>query len=195
MTRARSSVSLAMMLLYGAAVAICALHPYLGESLCARYGALIDEAAKAEGVRPALVVGLISHESDFRPTVVNGASDASGLGQILPSTRPACKRDPASDECAAEKRRLLDPAYNIKLVASGLRKWREACRKNTGIRPTEADMVAGYGGFSDVRKRRWCLRQKNGRKWHRVPQPQAVREVMKLVRRADRAMSKAGGDT
>jgi soluble lytic murein transglycosylase len=73
------------------------------------YGMLVRAQARANGLEPALVMGLIRQESAFNPRATSSAN-ARGLMQILPQTASRSRRGRAR---AAS--RLYDPAYNLRV--------------------------------------------------------------------------------
>jgi len=145
--------------------------------------------------RAALVAALIEHESGGDPAAVNKVSGALGLGQILPSTRPQCK-DPDSTECAAEKARLLDPAYNRRLMASYLKIQERICLSKTSRKTSIKGIIMSYGGWNRTAAtarrlrlpERWChLERRWGKRrpgpWKEAATPQAVKDVLRLYRK------------
>lgn len=151
---------------------------------------LITAEAARSGEESALLHAIVEHESHGNPNAVNPTSGAAGLGQIMPSTRPACRgelRDSAG--CAEEKQRLLDPAYNLRLVAAGLRQWRQLCKVKTGRTPTVAGLLIGYGGFNRL-PRQWCNLRKVAGRWQAVRTPKAVADILKLRKKYERRFSK-----
>lgn len=82
------------------------------------YRELVDPAARAAGVPPALVYAVMRQESLFRPDAVSRA-DARGLLQLLPSTaRHVAQRTGRRTPTASQ---LFDPAVNLPLGAAYLR--------------------------------------------------------------------------
>ena len=90
-----------------------ALHPL-------RFGAIFGAAATAEGLNPALLLGVAKQESRFTPGV-RSAAGAVGLLQLLPSTAAELAGAPVSDE------QLRQPEVNAPLGArylnQRLRQW------------------------------------------------------------------------
>jgi soluble lytic murein transglycosylase len=80
------------------------------------YWSLVQREAKAHGLDPYWVMGLIRQESAFNPAAVSSAN-ARGLMQILPETA-ASRRS----RRRAAARRLLDPRYNVRMGTSILQK-------------------------------------------------------------------------
>jgi soluble lytic murein transglycosylase len=78
---------------------------------------LVQPQARASGLDPYLVMGLIRQESTFNPRATSSA-DARGLMQILPSTAGSGLR---GGRRRAAVQRLYDPAYNIQLGCRYLR--------------------------------------------------------------------------
>ena len=80
----------------------------------APYDDTIDAAARANGLDPNYLRGVLKRESGFDPNAVNRASGAQGLGQVLPSTaaRPGYGVPPLTDP--------FDPVRNINFSASYL---------------------------------------------------------------------------
>jgi soluble lytic murein transglycosylase len=79
------------------------------------YWNLVRHEATAKGVNPYLVMGLIRQESTFNPRAVSVAN-ARGLMQILPETATRYRR-----RRRAVARRLLSPAYNVRIGTGLLR--------------------------------------------------------------------------
>lgn len=80
------------------------------------YWNLVRREARARGLDPYLVMGLIRQESAFNPHAVSVAN-ARGLMQILPRTvtRYSSRR-------RAVARRLMSPSYNVRIGTNVLRK-------------------------------------------------------------------------
>lgn len=66
-----------------------------------KYGAEITAAAKANGIDPALLAGLVKQESGFNPTAGSSAG-ARGLTQLMPATAAGLGVD-----------NVLDPVQNL----------------------------------------------------------------------------------
>ena len=79
------------------------------------YWGLVQRQARANGLDPYVVMGLIRQESAFNPRAVS-AANARGLMQILPSTVSGTRRGRIR---AAQ--RLFDPSYNIQFGCRHLR--------------------------------------------------------------------------
>ncbi|HUQ19217.1 MAG TPA: transglycosylase SLT domain-containing protein [Gemmatimonadaceae bacterium] len=75
-------------------------------------------SAKANGLDPALVAGLIKQESSFNPRAVSLAG-ARGLMQVMPSVGAEIARSRGITNFSAE--RLFDPSINIQLGTVHLR--------------------------------------------------------------------------
>jgi peptidoglycan lytic transglycosylase len=103
------------------------------------YWSLVHREAKARGLDPYLVMGLIRQESAFNPRAVSVAN-ARGLMQILPRTvtRRRSRR-------RAEARRLLNPAYNVRIGTGILQKLSKIYDGNM-----EEAMAAYHAGPSRV---------------------------------------------
>lgn len=104
------------------------------------YWKLVQRQARANGLDPYVVMGLIRQESAFNPRAVSSAN-ALGLMQILPQTVGRSRRSRA-----AASRRLFDPAYNIQF---GCRHLRGLLTKLNGS-PEQA-LAAYHAGDSRVR--------------------------------------------
>jgi peptidoglycan lytic transglycosylase len=103
------------------------------------YWNLVHSEAKARGLDPYLVMGLIRQESAFNPGAVSDAN-ARGLMQILPGTvtRYRSRRRAAA-------RRLMNPAYNVRIGTGILQKLRDAYDGNM-----EEAMAAYHAGKTRV---------------------------------------------
>jgi peptidoglycan lytic transglycosylase len=80
------------------------------------YWNLVHREARARGLDPYLVMGLIRQESAFNPRAVSVAN-ARGLMQVLPQTVTRYRR-----HRRAVARRLMTPAYNVREGTNVLRK-------------------------------------------------------------------------
>jgi soluble lytic murein transglycosylase len=104
------------------------------------YWTLVQRHARANGLDPYLVMGLIRQESAFNPRAVSTAN-ARGLMQILPSTVSRARH--ARIRAA---QRLFDPAYNVQF----------GCRHLSGALKTfngdvERALAAYHAGNSRVK--------------------------------------------
>jgi soluble lytic murein transglycosylase len=79
------------------------------------YWQLVKRQARANGLDPYMVMGLIRQESAFNPRATSSAN-ARGLMQILPQTASRARRGRAR-----VARRLYDPAYNVRFGCPYLR--------------------------------------------------------------------------
>jgi soluble lytic murein transglycosylase len=105
---------------------------------------LIQRQARARGLDPYLVMGLVRQESGFNPKALSVA-DARGLMQILPETAAPSRR---ASSLRAARRRLFDPAYNVRTGCAYL----QGLMKMFDNRP-ELALAAYHAG--DFRVRDW----------------------------------------
>jgi len=127
------------------------------------YWAIVRQQARANGLDPYLVMGLIRQESGFDPHATSRAN-ARGLMQMLPGTavlesppvasgksKPGArsrKRRPSKQVVA---RQLYDPAYNIRLSCRYLRGLIKEFHGNLG------EVMAAYNA-GDTRVKEWLER-------------------------------------
>ena len=78
----------------------------------------LDSSARANGLDPALVAGLIKQESSFNPRATSPAG-ARGLMQLMPAVGRALAKSRGIPNLETE--RLYDPALNIQLGTAHLR--------------------------------------------------------------------------
>jgi soluble lytic murein transglycosylase len=106
------------------------------------YWELVRRQARANGLDPYLVMGLIRQESAFNPRATSSAN-ARGLMQILPQTASRSRRGRAR-----VARRLYEPAYNVRF---GCRYLRDLLRTFGG---NAAQALAAYHA-GDFRVKDW----------------------------------------
>jgi len=106
------------------------------------YWQLVKRQARANGLDPYVVMGLIRQESAFNPRATSSAN-ARGLMQILPQTASRTRRGRAR-----EARRLYDPAYNVRF---GCRYLRDLLKASEGS--FERALAAYHAG--DFRVKDW----------------------------------------
>jgi soluble lytic murein transglycosylase-like protein len=82
-----------------------------------KFEPLIEQAAKAHKVDPALVKAVVAVESSFQPDVVS-PKGARGLMQVIPDT--AERYGVVGDRKQSAEQKLLDPATNLKVGAQHL---------------------------------------------------------------------------
>ena len=88
----------------------------------AKYARPVCDAARRAEVDPIYLVAYIQHESNFRPDVMSPDGEDIGLGQIRLRFQPACVgRRLADPKCKAEYYRLLEPAYNLRVLSGKIR--------------------------------------------------------------------------
>jgi soluble lytic murein transglycosylase-like protein len=104
--------------------------------------ALVDTAAKQEGVKPDLIHAVMEQESAFKPCAIS-AKGAEGLMQLLPST--------ADELHVADP---FDPAQNVsagaKLLRMLLDKYGGDTRLALGAYNAGGDRVDKSGGVPDI---------------------------------------------
>ena len=71
------------------------------------------KGSKSKGIRASFVMGLYNYESEFNWKCVNPSSNATGLGQFLPSTAKWIAQINGIDYSYSK---LKDPVYNINLT-------------------------------------------------------------------------------
>ncbi len=108
------------------------------------YWTLVQRQARANGLDPYLVMGLIRQESAFNPRARSPAG-ARGLMQVLPETASAHLRGRRRRAATA---RLEDPGYNIRAGCRYLRALLRAFHGDTG------EALAAYNA-GDFRVRDW----------------------------------------
>jgi len=120
----------------------------------------LQHEAKEHDFDPLTGVSIIFHESGFNPRVVSENGEDYGLAQIRARYIGACKgtEDPLkrpTAECLREKERLLDPEYNIHIMAELISQNRAFCKSKVGSAEF-ARWLASYQGRNYPKQNRWC---------------------------------------
>jgi hypothetical protein len=135
-------------------------HPQVSPSDATRYAHALREQAELHDFDPFTGVVMIAHESHFRANAISPDGEDYGLAQIRARFIGACqanrspKRNPSPD-CAEQKRRLLEPEENIRIMAELISQHREFCQRKRHSAQLE-HWLASYQGRNDARARRWC---------------------------------------
>lgn len=120
----------------------------------------LQREAEQHDFDPLTGVSIIFHESGFDPSAISRSGEDYGLAQIRARYIGACKgtKDPVKHPTAAcrrEQQRLLDPAYNIKVMADLITQNREFCKSKVGS-ALFARWLASYQGRNYPKQNRWC---------------------------------------
>jgi len=120
----------------------------------------LQHEAKEHDFDPLTGVSIIFHESRFEPRVVSENGEDYGLAQIRARYIGACKgtEDPLkrpTAACRLEKERLLDPVYNIQVMAELIDQNRAFCKSKVGSAEF-ARWLASYQGRNYPKQKRWC---------------------------------------
>lgn len=120
----------------------------------------LQHEAQDHDFDPLTGVSIIYHESGFNPRAVSANGEDHGLAQIRARYIGACKgtQDPLKHPTAAcrrEKERLLDPEYNIQVMADLITQNRAFCKSKVGSAQF-ARWLASYQGRNYPKKKRWC---------------------------------------
>lgn len=138
---------------------------------------------------PFTIIAVVRNESGWKPAAVNPKSGARGLGQIMPSNYPECRRAPASAECKKIKHALLDWKYNLSETARTMATWREFCGKKVGSR-LAIHWLPGYQGL-DFRRGATCGHKKKRRGWSPLPAvPKLTTKVLAKRRELEQRLAK-----
>lgn len=132
---------------------------------------LIEDASRRAHVDPLALVAYVEHESRFRASAVSKDGEDHGLGQIRARYQKACRGARRSRACRAEKVRLRDPAYNLRVLAGKIRavKKGEIWKRDRTMRA----WVAALAGTTD-------------------PNHRAVREIVALYQRIRQVIRESG---
>jgi len=169
------------------AVAILLCQPGLGNRVASRYAGVLADEARQHRFDPMTAAALICHESHWLAGAVSRDGEDYGLGQVRARFIGACRADldpvsSPSPSCLATKASLLDPVYNIRVVAEQIERWKRLCRSKTGRRATDQQWLSGYGGLSRPAQGTWCgLRRSKGR-WVALPTAKVVLQVLRYRR-------------
>lgn len=120
----------------------------------------LQHEAQEHDFDPLTGVSIIFHESRFNPRAVSPNGEDYGLAQIRARYIGACKgtEDPLrrpTAACRREKERLLDPEYNISVMADLITQNRAFCKSKVGSAQF-ARWLASYQGRNYPKKKRWC---------------------------------------
>lgn len=134
--------------------------PKVAEEDAHRFAVALQEQAKIHDFDPLTGVSMIFHESSFNPKAISRDGEDYGLAQIRARFIGACKHTEAPREnptpaCLAEKRRLLIPEENIRVMAELITRHRKFCKRKVGT-ASFARWLASYQGRNNHRKKRWC---------------------------------------
>jgi len=120
----------------------------------------LQEKAQEHDFDPLTGVSIIFHESRFDAKAVSTNGEDYGLAQIRARYIGACKDDEdplrrPSAACREVKRKLLQPEYNIEVMAELITRNRKYCKKKVGS-ALFARWLASYQGRNNPRKKRFC---------------------------------------
>ena len=120
----------------------------------------LQSEAQAHDFDPLTGVAIIKHESGFDPRAVSHSKEDYGLAQIRARYIGACKgnKDPVEHPtraCRLEQQRLLEPRYNIQVMAELITRNRAFCKKKVGSAQFHR-WLASYQGRNYPRQKRWC---------------------------------------
>lgn len=140
--------------------AILLSRPEMPRDEAKRYAEAIHEMAKERAIDPLTAVAIIHFETGFRPELVSPDGEDHGLGQVRARFVGACKDDAdpvgaPSEACKAVKAGLLDGVANIRRMGVIIGANQELCKEKTGTAKT-SQWLAGYQGYSDPERRKWC---------------------------------------
>ena len=159
---------------------ILSLQPGMRREQATSYARIIQRGS----VEAALVVALIEHESEWKPTAVSADQEDYGLGQIRARFIGACRQG-AGPACDAVKAMLLDGPTNLRMTIAALKRNEDMCRKITNHHSAR-ETISAYAGLSKPSKHQWCgLAFRRGR-WQAMPLHPGVAEVLRLRARLSR---------
>jgi hypothetical protein len=169
------------------AAAILLCQPSMSSGNARHYAAVIIEESSRHHFDAMTAVALICHESHWNPVAVSADGEDHGLGQVRARYFGACRSDTEpirspNPSCRATKAALLDPIYNIRVVAEQIERWKRTCRTKTGRRALDHRWLAGYGGFSNPSKGKWCGQQRKLGRWVDLPRPLQVETILRYRR-------------
>ena len=103
---------------------------------------------------------IINHESGFDARAISRSKEDYGLAQIRARYIGACKgtADPVqrpTRACRLEQQRLLEPEYNIRIMAELITRNRAFCKKKVGSAQFHR-WLASYQGRNYPRQKRYC---------------------------------------
>jgi hypothetical protein len=141
-----------------AAILLC--RPTLAPTTANSYAKTIVERSAKIGIDPLLVVAIADHESGWLEGAVSKDREDHGLGQIRARYRAACAKDSnpvyaPSAACAAEKKKLLDGAYNLGATFDAIETWITFCKQKTGS-AGETSWLVSYAGLNRPKQGKWC---------------------------------------
>ncbi len=121
----------------------------------------LQEQAAEHDFDPLTGVSIIFHESSFDSSAVSENGEDYGLAQIRARYLDACRSDRSpvtnpSAACRRFKKRLLDPSFNVKMMAQLITQNRQYCRQKTGSAVFHR-WLASYQGRNNPRKKRYCV--------------------------------------
>lgn len=144
-------------------IAAAAIAVVTGGSWGSKYARPVCDAARRADVDPIHIIAYVQHESNFRADVSSSDGEDIGLGQIRLRFQAACKDVRRSHpECKAEYYRLLEPGYNLRVLAGKIR---------------SAKKLRAY--VADPRPERWLAALAGSSN----PNHKRVREIMAIDRK------------
>lgn len=173
--------------------------PSMPQHQRASYAKVIRSEARDHQIDPFTLVSIIHHESRWRSNVISPDGEDVGLAQIRARYLKGCRgdKDPVnkpSASCRAAKARLKSGAYNIRVMAGAITRWRKLCRKKTGRPALFHRWLHGYGGKTNIKRGLWCNQRRTRGKWRDLPVHPKLRRIInyrrKLVRLSKRQRRK-----
>jgi hypothetical protein len=135
-------------------------HPKIDIERANVVGHALQAEAREHDFDPLTGVSIIFHESGFNPLAISTSREDYGLAQIRARYIGACKgtKSPVrapTKACRREQQRLLDPVYNIQVMAELITNNRKFCKQKVGSAKFHR-WLASYQGRNYPKQNRWC---------------------------------------
>lgn len=140
-----------------------------GPSAAEAFSKHIEKGAELADVDPLHLMAYVDHESHFVRYASSRDGEDVGIGQVRLRYQPACRDGIRTESCKEERKRLFDPAYNLRVLAGKIRSAKRLPTYQSDPRPER--WLASLAGSSDPNQRR-------------------VREIMRIHARLLRSLEK-----
>ncbi len=152
------------------AIGFCA--PTMPQSTRDAYAKIIDTRSTKLGVDPLMIVEIIRHESGWKANAISKDKEDYGFGQIRVRYRAACLKP--GFQCEQEKKKLLEPVYNLHAIFDTIEAWAAFCKQKNGS-VKEDQWLQAYAGLNRPKEGKFCGVSATGP----LPIPSVVKQFLK----------------